>query len=118
MDPLSAALPKNFLRIFVATLPPGPDTSVWSHSPGDGTWLPMTPLPEARTHHGCARLEDTYIVAGGWKPRLPWQTGGSHAMSSSHKLNLKTGVWSSIGPMSTGRALFSLINMNDKLVNH
>ena len=42
-------------------------------------------------------------------------------MSSRHMLNLKLGSGATlqcIGPMSTGKALFSLINVNNKLINH
>ena len=75
-------------------------------------------MPEPRMHHACEVITQgeagslTYLVAGGWNPALPWQRGGGHALSSCHALSLDTGVWRAISPMSTGRALFSLVHLD------
>ena len=96
--------------------PPGPHSQVWRLDSRSRGWERLPQMPEPRMHHACEVISQdtglTYLVAGGWSPALPWQRGGGHALSSCHALSLDTGAWRALPPMSTGRALFSLVNLD------
>ena len=97
--------------------PPGPHGDVWRLEAASGEWTSLPRMPEPRMHHACEVIRDpeagaSYLVAGGWRPALPWQRGGGHALSSSAILSLDTGAWRELPPMSTGRALFSLVTLD------
>ena len=97
--------------------PPGPHSQVWRYEARSRGWQRLPEMPEPRMHHACEVISSqeagpSYLVAGGWSPAQPWQRGGGHALSSCHILSLDTGAWRALPPMSTGRALFSLVHLD------
>ena len=108
-------------RVPPGVWPPGPHSEVWRHGARSGDWERLPQMPEPRMHHACEVITSVeagllYLVTGGWRPAHPWQRGGGHALSSSHMLSLNKGVWREVTPMSTGRALFSLVHLDSGCV--
>ena len=108
-------------RVPPGVWPPGPHSEVWRHEARSGDWERLPQMPEPRMHHACEVITSVeagllYLVTGGWRPAHPWQRGGGHALSSSHMLSLNKGVWREVTPMSTGRALFSLVHLDSGCV--